>query len=121
MPSDTATGGVFMLFQLHFRTDSLTLPMAYQTRVQGMLYHLMRSVPDYSAFLHERGYGAGGGSHFKLFCFGRLNGPHQRQNGRLIYPHRAELAVRTADPTRRDRPGRRGSGTRRSSPPPAPG
>ena len=88
-----------MLFQLRFRTDSLTLPMAYQTRVQGMLYHLMRSVPDYSAFLHERGYGAGGGSHFKLFCFGRLNGPHQRQNGRLIYPHWAELAVRTADPT----------------------
>lgn len=88
-----------MLYQLHFRTDSLTLPMGYQTKVQGMLYNLMRPASAYSAFLHDTGYAAGRGAHFKLFCFGRLNGPSQRRGKQICFPSGVALSVRTADPT----------------------
>ena len=88
-----------MLYRLRFRTDHLTLPMAYQNKVQGLLYNLMRSVPDYSAFLHDSGYDAGRGAHFKLFCFGRLKGSRQRRGKQICFPNGVELSVRTADPT----------------------
>lgn len=88
-----------MLYRLRFQTDSLTLPMGYQTKVQGMLYNLMRSAAGYSAFLHDSGYDAGRGARFKLFCFGRLNGPSQRRGRQICFPSGVELSVRTADPT----------------------
>ena len=86
-----------MLFILHFRTNQLTLPLNYHGKVQGLLYKLIQSFPDYSDFLHDTGY-SDGGKQFKLFCFSDLTGPHHLRGKTIIFPQRFSFQLRTADP-----------------------
>ena len=87
-----------MLFTLRFRTDHLTLPLGYHAKVQGLIYHLLGSCPDYSAFLHDAGYGTRA-KQFKLFCFSDLTGAHQVRQGKICFPQHVSFQLRTADPT----------------------
>mgnify|MGYP002530358534 CR=1 FL=1 len=86
-----------MLFTLHFRTNQLTLPLGYHVKIQGLIYNLTRSLPDYGTFLHDAGYGETS-RRFKLFCFSDLTGPHQLRGRQIIFPHHVSLQLRTADP-----------------------
>lgn len=86
-----------MLFTLHFRTNQLTLPLGYHVKIQGLIYNLTRSLPDYSTFLHDAGYGETS-RRFKLFCFSDLTGPHQLRGRQIVFPHHVSLQLRTADP-----------------------
>jgi CRISPR-associated endoribonuclease Cas6 len=94
----TLTGDSTMLYNLTFRTNHLTLPLAHQTKVQGMIYRFMETVPEYSAFLHDCGYTLSTGFHFKLFTFGNLTGTHTIQNGMIQFPEQVSFVLRTADP-----------------------
>lgn len=87
-----------MLYDLTFQTRNLTLPLAHQSKVQGMIYALMSAAPEYSRFVHDEGYGLAGRSVFKLFAFGDLVGPHIIRNGNIIFPHEVSFPLRTADP-----------------------
>lgn len=87
-----------MLYNLTFQTNNLTLPLAHQTKVQGMIYALMSASPEYSHFLHDSGYSASGGSNFKLFTYGNLSGAHTIQQGMIVFHKQVSFALRTADP-----------------------
>ena len=87
-----------MLYNLTFHTNNLTLPLAHQSKVQGMIYNLMSAAPQYSTFVHDCGFHVDRGAHFKLFVFSSLTGPHTIRNGGIIFPHEVSLALRTADP-----------------------
>lgn len=87
-----------MIFRLTFQTNHLKLPMAYQTIVQGFVYHLLSTVPEYSAFLHDNGYTGSRQKHFKMFCFSRLQGKNRKYNKQIEFPYAVSLCLRTADP-----------------------
>lgn len=87
-----------MLYNLTFHTNNLTLPLANQGKVQGMIYNFMSASPEYSAFVHDQGFSVDRGAHFKLFTFSRLSGPHIIRGGDIIFPETVSLALRTADP-----------------------
>lgn len=86
-----------MLYNLTFTACNLTLPLAHHAKVQGMIYALMGTSPDYSAFIHNQGYSVGG-ARFKLFTFSNLVGPHTVRQGMITFPHKVSFALRTADP-----------------------
>lgn len=87
-----------MLYDLTFRTNNLTLPLAHQHKVQGMIYSLMSACPEYSSFVHDQGFYMDRGAHFKLFTFSQLTGPHIIRGDTIIFPKHVSLALRTADP-----------------------
>lgn len=87
-----------MLYELTFRTRNLTLPLAHQTKVQGMIYNLMSIAPEYSNFIHEEGYRSSNNAHFRLFTFSNLYGPHILRSNDIIFPETVSLKIRTADP-----------------------
>lgn len=66
-----------MQLHLKFTGGDVTVPMAYQQLVQGMLYNALGEDPAYRAFLHETGYQAGDRA-FRHFVFGRLRGRYER-------------------------------------------
>lgn len=87
-----------MIFRLTFRTDHLRLPMAYQSIVQGFIYHLLSAAPEYSAFLHDSGYIDSRKKQFKMFCFSRLQGQNRKYHKQIEFPHSVSFCLRTADP-----------------------
>lgn len=66
-----------MQLHLKFTGDSITVPMAYQQLVQGLLYEALREDPAYRRFLHETGYQTENRP-FRHFVFGQLRGPYER-------------------------------------------
>lgn len=87
-----------MIFRLTFQTNHLKLPMAYHTTIQGFIYHLLSTVPQYSTFLHEDGYADSRNKHFKMFCFSRLEGRNLKYNKQIEFPYEVRFCIRTADP-----------------------
>lgn len=87
-----------MIFRLTFRTNHLKLPMAYQAIIQGFVYHLLSTVPEYSAFLHDMGYTDSRKKHFKMFCFSRLQGKNRKYNKQIEFIDTVSFCLRTADP-----------------------
>ena len=84
--------------QLHLSFSGLvTVPMAYQQLIHGLLYHAMDSAPEYRRFLHEHGYSQDG-KHIKGFTFGRLQGRYVRDQETLVFPEGCSLEVRSCDP-----------------------
>ena len=65
--------------------DGATLPLNYNYAVQGVIYSLLNSVPEYARFLHDIGYESEN-STYKLFTFGSVKGDYRIEN-REIVPH----------------------------------
>lgn len=87
-----------MLYQLEFQVDHLTLPLAYQGKLQGLIYHWLSGVPDVSGFIHDEGFSSLSGRTYKLFCFSMLQGRSRVQNGKITFPQKVSFFLRTADP-----------------------
>lgn len=87
-----------MIFHLTFRTQQLQLPLSYQSCVQGLIYHLLSAVPEYSDFLHNTGYLSDRQQHFKVFCFSRLTGDSSVHGKQIVFRSTVCFSLRTADP-----------------------
>lgn len=75
----------------------LTLPINYQHILQSIIFRHLQQVPEYSAFLHNNGFGADKRK-FKLFTFGPICGGY-RINGRYItFFDTVRWEVRSAEP-----------------------
>lgn len=66
-----------MQFKLHLHSvGPIQLPVSYHAQVQALVYDILRKGnPDYAAFLHDKGYAAGGHS-YKLFTYSLLQGAY---------------------------------------------
>ena len=90
-------GGVQMQIRLEFSGSDISLPLAYQHQLQGLVYHALQNREDYRTFLHDSGF-ADGNRRFKLFTFGRLNGSYRIQGKQIIFPQGFQWELRSADP-----------------------
>ncbi len=76
--------------RLHITLQStkqqMLIPMNYAYYISAAIYSFIEhSSPQYSEFLHERGYSIQGTSkHFKHFCFSQLNIPNRRVEGNAL-------------------------------------
>lgn len=73
-----------MQFRFFFTFERpLTLPLGYHHMLQGLIYHMILDQnPEYSAFLHDKGYGVD--HHFKLFCFSLIHAPAHKVHAPYI-------------------------------------
>lgn len=60
-----------------------TLPLNYNYAVQGLIYSLLSTAPEYARFLHDVGY-ENEKSTFKLFTFGGIKGDYRIENKQVI-------------------------------------
>lgn len=74
----------------------LALPLSYHHIIQGFLYHCLMENPDFSGFLHERGYGEEE-RHYKLFCFSLLKGEYRIVQKQIIFSGEVMLEVGSID------------------------
>lgn len=85
--------------QLHidFSTDLLNLPIAYNSILQGFIYHTLETAdPAYSDAVHNKGREKSL-NESKDFTFGRLTGSYDIRGREIIFPQRASLEIRSAD------------------------
>lgn len=62
-----------------------SVPINHQEYLTAALYGLLEtSDADYSRWLHDEGYDAGHGKHFKLFTFSGLRAPRRRVEGEML-------------------------------------
>lgn len=75
----------------------INLPIAYRHALQSLIYNALRSCPDYSENLHNRGTSENT-TGFKLFTFSPLEGGYMKVDKRLIFDGRVSFEVRCHDP-----------------------
>ena len=84
-----------MQIKLTFKTTSeLSLPLGHHAALQGFIYSILKSNPEYAEFLHDTGY-ADGAHSFKLFVFSTLKGKHYIEKPRIIYTDKIYLEIRS--------------------------
>ncbi len=74
--------------------DYKTLPLNYNYAVQGLIYSLLNSVPEYARFLHDIGY-ENESSTFKLFTFGGIKGDYHIENRQIIPDGNISFEIRS--------------------------
>jgi CRISPR-associated endoribonuclease Cas6 len=84
-----------MQFRLTWRLEQpLTLPLSYNHIIQGFLYHILSSAPEYSEFLHDAGY-QNDQFQFKLFVFSQLQGKYTIKKPNIIFYDQISFEVRS--------------------------
>ena len=77
--------------------DQLSLPIASNETIQGLLYKAISDDPYYSNKLHEEGR-CFDGRKYKLFTFGEPKGRYKIQGTEIVYLNGMSLSVRSLDP-----------------------
>ncbi|MBO5354081.1 MAG: CRISPR-associated endoribonuclease Cas6 [Lachnospiraceae bacterium] len=87
-----------MQLRVYHKVDQpLVLPLGYHHIVQSVLFRTLEAVPEYSGFLHDRGY-EGKTRTFKLFTFGLLQGAYQIQGKNIVFTEDVSFEIRSIDP-----------------------
>ena len=79
-----------------FYAESVSLPMAYNQLVHGLIYNAMRLESGVSAQLHDMP--PLGGRQFKGFTFSRMQGAYRVEGGRIVFSGPVRLEVRSVFP-----------------------
>ena len=77
--------------------ERLSLPIASNESIQGLLYKAISDDPSYSSKVHEEGRSFEGRK-YKLFTFGEPEGRYMIQGTEIVYLNEMRLTVRSADP-----------------------
>ena len=85
-----------MQINIHLLGNQISLPIAANETVQGLIYRAISKDPTYSYDMHENG-SSFDGRKYKLFTFGELNGKYEIVGNRIIYPGDVRLNIRSAD------------------------
>lgn len=75
----------------------LTLPINYQHILQSILFRHLQQVPEYSSFLHDKGFGEDKRK-FKLFTFGPVCGRYRVSGRNIIFSDAVRWEVRSTEP-----------------------
>ena len=88
--------GVFVMqIVIHLANkNGLRLPLDYGYRVSSAVYRLASADEEYSAFLHDCGYGRDG-HRYKLFTYSPLRGRYCIENKHIIFDGDITLEVRS--------------------------
>ena len=74
--------------------NGLRLPLDYGYRVSSAIYRLVSADEEYSAFLHDCGYGTDG-RRYKLFTYSPLKGHYRIEDRHIIFDGDISLEVRS--------------------------
>lgn len=77
--------------------ERLSLPIASNESIQGLLYKAISEDPSFSSKVHEEGRNFGGRK-YKLFTFGEPEGRYMIQGMEIVYLNGMRLTVRSSDP-----------------------
>ena len=77
--------------------DELILPIGHHHILQSMIYHNLKTYPEYSRYLHDSGYSEQN-RHFKMFTFGPLRGRYQIRNKEICFTDTISLEIRSPEP-----------------------
>ena len=81
---------------ISLHVQKLTLPINYNTMLQGLVYSLLSSNEELSAAVHDQGIMVNNRK-YKLFCFTRLKGKSQMdENRQITYTSDVSFEVRSA-------------------------
>lgn len=84
-----------MQFTLYVQgAGPLILPLGYHHILQGCIYKILSSHPDFSGFLHDQGYQREGQS-FRLFVYGLLKGYFQISESKIIFDNIIAWEIRS--------------------------
>lgn len=84
-----------MQFRLYFHcADPLRLPLSYNHILQGFIYDTLRAEPEYSEFLHNRGYTEDNRS-FKLFVYSLISGKYKIEAPYIIFEDDISFELRS--------------------------
>lgn len=87
-----------MEFKLYFQIeDKLVLPISYHHILQGFIYKRLSEYPEFSDFLHNKGFQTEGQS-FKLFVFSLLKGHFQVSGSKIMFDNVIEWEIRSPVP-----------------------
>lgn len=82
---------VKLRLKIEFTCKNLTLPIAYQSAVQGMIYSIFDK-EKYGKFLHDEGYHIDN-KIFKMFVFSNLFGKYTMDNKTIVYSNKTCLYI----------------------------
>lgn len=85
-----------MQLHLTFRGSNVSLPIAYRSIVQGLIYHALQADSEYSTFVHDCGSISDKRS-FKGFTFGPLIGAYRIQGKYICFDKEFSLEIRSID------------------------
>jgi len=90
--------------QLLALAKNAAVPINYQYPVSAAIYKILnRASPEYTAFLHNKGYSAPSGRFMKLFTFSKLYIPHaQFKDGKLLGDFRQPCHLFVGSPMHED-------------------
>lgn len=87
-----------MQLYLHIELDEpLVLPINYNHIIQAVIYRTLSVMPDYTDFLHNRGYSSGH-RQYKMFQFSQLKGKYRIKEKSIIFYSFIELEIRSPEP-----------------------
>lgn len=90
-----------MRIQLSLRSEhkSATIPINYSHPLSAAIYKILQQAsPEYSAFLHDKGYPAPSGRLMKLFTFSKLWIPNVRQRDAVLIGSAGLWRLQVASP-----------------------
>ncbi len=76
--------------------ERISLPIASNESIQGLIYKAISEDPSYSSRVHEEGLRFDGRK-YKLFTFGEPEGRYAVEGSNITYPNGMRLTVRSAD------------------------
>ena len=80
----------------HKLDKPLVLPLAYHHIIQSIIYRSLESNPEYSVFLHDRGF-EGNTRSYKLFTFGLLQGRYEIRGKDIIFTESVRFEIRSVE------------------------
>lgn len=87
-----------MQLYVHIELDEpLVLPINYNHIIQAVIYRTLSVMPDYTDFLHNRGYSSGH-RQYKMFQFSQLRGKYRIKEKSIIFYSFIELEIRSPEP-----------------------
>ena len=81
----------------HKVDEPLELPLNYHYIIQSIIFHALKKKPEYSEFLHDKGY-VDNKRTFKLFTFSLLKGPYQIRGKKIIFVDEVSFEIRSIEP-----------------------
>lgn len=72
--------------------EPLVLPINYNHIIQAIIYKTLSVMPNYSEFLHERGY-ASGTRQYKMFQFSQLKGEYKIIDKKIMFYSAVEFEI----------------------------
>ena len=80
----------------HKIEHELRLPLAYHHIIQGIIYHNLKDVYEYSSYLHDKGVSYGE-RNYKLFTFSLLQGKYSIQNKTIVFLENVAFEISSPD------------------------